>query len=39
MGMDMLEMETHCTGDACAGLGDRLIVGMRSVDVRVAPLG
>jgi hypothetical protein len=37
MGMDMRETETHCKGDACAGLGDRMIVGMRSVDVRVVP--
>jgi hypothetical protein len=27
---------THSNGDACAGLGDRMIVGIRSVDVRVA---
>jgi hypothetical protein len=34
--MDMRQVGTHCKGDACAGLGDRVIVGIRSVDVRVA---
>jgi len=29
-------MGTHCKGDACVGLGDRMIVGIRSVGVRVA---
>jgi hypothetical protein len=28
-------MATHSKDDARAGLGDRLIVGIRSVDVRV----
>jgi hypothetical protein len=28
-------MGLHCKGDAYAGLGDRMIVGIRSVGVRV----
>jgi hypothetical protein len=31
----MPKMATHCKDDARAGLGDRMIVGIRSVDARV----
>jgi hypothetical protein len=36
MGMDSRRVARHCKGDACGGLGDRMIVGVWSVDVRVA---
>lgn len=35
MGMDMPPIGKHCKSDARAGLGDRMIVGIRSVDARV----
>lgn len=34
--MDSRQDAGHCNGDACGGLGDRMIVGVWSVDVRVA---
>lgn len=36
MGMDSGTVGRHCNGDACGGLGDHMIVGVWSVDVRVA---
>jgi hypothetical protein len=36
MGMDSQPLVPHSNGDACGGLGDRMIVGVWSVDVRVA---
>jgi hypothetical protein len=34
--MDSGKVARHCNDDACGGLGDRMIVGIWSVDVRVA---